>query len=115
MFDRSMLLPTPISRVRIPTSGILADYVAIGLVRVLNSISGVLVVPVLGTIIAHAAVVFTQRRRPKQQLNLVQLFALADRSWGSIPTLWNAHATGASSSFLWFAALITMISTPLVF
>ncbi|KAF7345007.1 hypothetical protein MVEN_01663500 [Mycena venus] len=95
----------------IPPSGLITIYVVVGLVRVLNSISGVLVVPVVGTIIAQAAVVFTQRRRPKQELNLVQLFALADRGWGSIPTLWNARATGASSSFLWVAALMTMIST----
>jgi hypothetical protein len=82
---------------------------------VLNSISAGLVVPVVGTIIAQAAVVFTQRRKPKQELNLVQLFALADRGWGSIPTLWSARTTGASSSFLWVAALMTMISTSRIF
>ncbi|KAJ7884130.1 hypothetical protein B0H14DRAFT_2564517 [Mycena olivaceomarginata] len=95
----------------IPLSGLLAIYIVVSVVHVLNSISGVLVVPVVGTIIAQAAVVFAQRRRPKQNLSLVQLFALTDRGWGSIPTLWNAHSTGKSSSFLWVAALMTMIST----
>ncbi|KAJ7849488.1 hypothetical protein B0H14DRAFT_3452418 [Mycena olivaceomarginata] len=65
----------------IPPSGLFAIYIVVGLIRVLNSISGVLVVPVVGTILAQAAVVFAQRRRPKQDLNLVQLFALADRGW----------------------------------
>ncbi|KAJ6450164.1 hypothetical protein C8R45DRAFT_1224178 [Mycena sanguinolenta] len=95
----------------IPPSGLLTIYFVVGLIRVLNSISGVLVVPVVGTIIAQAAVVFSQRRGPKQNLNLIQLFALADRGWGSIPTLWSARSTGASSSFLWVAALMTMISS----
>ncbi|KAJ7772226.1 hypothetical protein B0H16DRAFT_1685301 [Mycena metata] len=95
----------------IPPSGLYTIIIVVGLVRVLNSISGVLVVPVVGAIIAQAAVVFTQRRKPKQELNLVQLFALADRGWGSIPTLWRARATGASSSFLWAAAWMTAISS----
>ncbi|KAJ7020729.1 hypothetical protein C8F04DRAFT_1274646 [Mycena alexandri] len=95
----------------IPPSGIYTILIVVALVRVLNSISGVLVVPVVGAILAQAAVVFTQRRKPKQELNLVQLFALADRGWGSIPTLWRARATGASSSFLWAAAWMTVISS----
>ncbi|KAJ7682004.1 hypothetical protein DFH06DRAFT_285334 [Mycena polygramma] len=95
----------------IPPSSLIAIYIVVGLIRVLNSISGILVVPVVGTIIAQAAVVFAQRRRPKQTLNLVQLLALADRGWGSIPTMWNARSSGKSSSFLWVAALMTMIST----
>ncbi|KAF8164362.1 hypothetical protein K438DRAFT_2067300 [Mycena galopus ATCC 62051] len=95
----------------IPPSGLLAIYIVVVLIRVLNSISGVLVVPVVGTILSQAAVVFAQRRRPKQDLNLVQLFALADRGWGSIVTMWSARSTGKSSSFLWVAALITMIVT----
>ncbi|KAJ6479128.1 hypothetical protein C8R45DRAFT_832888 [Mycena sanguinolenta] len=95
----------------IPASGLETIYNVVVVIRILNSISGVIVVPVVGTIIAHAAVVFSQRRRPKQDLNLLQLFALADRGWGSIPTLWSAGFTGASSSFLWVAALMTMISS----
>ncbi|KAJ7152393.1 hypothetical protein C8R46DRAFT_1007027 [Mycena filopes] len=95
----------------IPPSGLLTIYIVVGLVRVLNSISGVLVVPVVGTIIAQAAVVFAQRRRAKQQLNLVQLFALADRGWGSFSILWNARRTGASSTFLTAAAWMTIISS----
>ncbi|KAF8185543.1 hypothetical protein K438DRAFT_1973841 [Mycena galopus ATCC 62051] len=41
----------------------------------------------------------------------IVLLALADRSWGSIPTMWSARSAGKSSSFLWVAALMTMIST----
>ncbi|KAJ7159600.1 hypothetical protein C8R46DRAFT_1194891 [Mycena filopes] len=95
----------------IPPSGLLTIYIVVGLVRVLNSISGVLVVPVVGSIIAQAAVVFAQRRRAKQELNLVQLFALADRGWGSFSILWNARRTGASSTFLTAAAWMTIISS----
>ncbi|KAK7017244.1 hypothetical protein R3P38DRAFT_2635099 [Favolaschia claudopus] len=96
---------------RIQYMGVLAIYAVLSLIRVLNTISAVLVVPVVGGILAHAAVVFSQRRKVGQRLNLLQLLTLADRGWGSILIMWSARSRGASSSFLWVAALMTVIST----
>ncbi|KAK7057883.1 hypothetical protein R3P38DRAFT_2497804 [Favolaschia claudopus] len=97
-------------RGNIPPHGLLVIYTVVALVRILNSISGILVMPVVGGILAHAAVVFSQRRKANQRLNLLQLLTLADRGWGSFPIMWTACSRGASSSFLWLAALMTVLS-----
>lgn len=50
-------------------------------IKVLNSLAVVLSLPILSALLARAAVVFSQRRRPGQTLSVRQLFALADRDW----------------------------------
>lgn len=50
-------------------------------INVLNSLAAVLSLPILSALLARAAVVFSQRRKPGQTLSLRQLFALADRDW----------------------------------
>lgn len=50
-------------------------------IDVLNSLATVLSLPTLSALLARAAVVFSQRRRPGQALSVRQLFALADRDW----------------------------------
>lgn len=50
-------------------------------INVLNSLAVVLSLPILSALLARAAVVFSQRRRPGQTLSVRQLFALADRDW----------------------------------
>ena len=47
-------------------------------VRFLDGLAAVACLPVLTYLLARAAVVFSQRCRPKQSLNARQLFALAD-------------------------------------
>ena len=78
-------------------------------VNVLRAISGVIVIPITSIILAHAAVVYSQRRRHGQELNARQLFALADRGWANIGTLWTSNKTGSSSLLLWLGALLLLL------
>ncbi|KAH8660263.1 hypothetical protein BX600DRAFT_499472 [Xylariales sp. PMI_506] len=87
--------------------------VAILFIELLDSINSVLVVPIISTLLAHAAVVYTMRRAADQKLTLLQLFTLADKKWTDIPTLWSAKTTGKSSGFLWLAALLLLFSAVL--
>ncbi|KAH7073740.1 hypothetical protein BKA63DRAFT_576065 [Paraphoma chrysanthemicola] len=57
-------------------------------VDVFNSIAGLITIPFLSALLSQAAVVFCQRQRPGQSLGLQDLFALADRGWTNIATLW---------------------------
>ena len=81
-------------------------------VRILNSIASVLVVPVTSALLAHGAVVFTQRRKAHQQkLNLRQTFALSDRGWNDIPILWSAYkGKGTLSRYLKAGACLSLLS-----
>ncbi|KAF2140108.1 uncharacterized protein K452DRAFT_299507 [Aplosporella prunicola CBS 121167] len=83
-------------------------------IRVLNSVASVATIPVIGAVLAQAAVVYTQKRKSDQSLTLRQTLALADRGWGDIGVLWDAlrgdrGRAGAASLFLWFAALLIVI------
>ena len=88
-------------------------------VRVLNAIASLVTIPVVGALLAQAAVVHTQRRRMNQAFTLRQTFALADRGWSDLALLWNAFQTkgrGSSSRFLWWSAsliLLAVIQHPL--
>ncbi|KAJ4317698.1 hypothetical protein N0V84_007217 [Fusarium piperis] len=90
-------------------------------VDVLTRIAATLGIPLVSALLAHGAVVYTQRRRPGQHLSLLQLFTLADRQWLdashikqsliALPNSWNR-----SSTYLRLAAsliLITAIQPPL--
>ncbi|KAF9267045.1 hypothetical protein L218DRAFT_1063442 [Marasmius fiardii PR-910] len=92
-----------------PPKTLLEIGVTVTFVRILNSISGVLVMPVVGSVLAHAAVVYTQRRKVKQELNLLQLFTLANRGWGDIASIWKARSTGSGSLFFWLAMLMVIL------
>lgn len=82
-----------------------------GLIRVFNAIASLMTVPVLSALLAQGAVVYTQRRKLKQTLNLRQTFALADRGWADIPILWGAwRSAGTSSKYLWLAAGLLSLS-----
>ena len=61
---------------------------------------------------AQVAVVYTQRRRAKQKLNLRQTFALSDRGWGDITILWGAYRQdkGTASRYLKYAACLLILS-----
>ncbi|KAF2676219.1 hypothetical protein K458DRAFT_437493 [Lentithecium fluviatile CBS 122367] len=84
-------------------------------VDVLNSIASTVTIPILSALLAQAAVVYTQRRDARQALSIRHLFALADRGWSDIPTLWDSlkwsePGSGASRTFLWFGAALLAIS-----
>ncbi|KAI0014212.1 hypothetical protein F4779DRAFT_211979 [Xylariaceae sp. FL0662B] len=74
--------------------------------QVLKTINAVLAVPIISTMLAHAAIVYAMRRRHDQKLNIQQLFALADKGWSNMLLLWSANSRGKSSRFLWLAALL---------
>lgn len=59
------------------------DYSTLTSIRILNAAQATLCFPVLSALLARAAVVFSQRRKPGQRghLTVRQLFALADRGW----------------------------------
>ena len=78
-------------------------------VQVLNSIATVVTIPIMSTLLAQAAVVYSQRRRAGQRLSISQTFALADRGWSDIIFLFGSGKANASSAFLWFAAFLMMI------
>ena len=86
-------------------------FLWLAFVRVLNAIASLLTFPVISALLAQGAVVYSQRRKAKQALDMRQTFALADRGWASIPLLWSArHGDGTSSKYLWLAAGLLTIS-----
>lgn len=79
---------------------------------VLNSISSVLAVPACSTLLALGAVIYTQRRKSGPDLNIRQMFTLADRGWMSIPLLWLAlwkPSQNGSSRYLWYGAFLMLV------
>jgi hypothetical protein len=50
-------------------------------VDVLNSIRAIVTIPLVGAVLAQTVVVYTQRKRKSQKLQLYETFTLADRSW----------------------------------
>lgn len=62
-------------------------YFGVNTIRVLDSMATVAAVPVIGALLAHAAVVFTQRRREGKFRSVRQVFALADRAWAEVLVL----------------------------
>lgn len=74
-------------------------------INVLNSLAVGLSLPILSALLARAAVVFSQRRKPGQTLTAAQLFALADRDW------YNFHKVlSGSSDFLWFGFVLLFVA-----
>ncbi|KAL2682498.1 hypothetical protein Neosp_006950 [[Neocosmospora] mangrovei] len=90
-------------------------------VDILTQISATLGIPIVSAMLAHGAVVYTQRRRPSQHLSLLQMFTLADRQWLSVRHIWKSLTTlpkswNSSSTYLRLAAVlifITAIQPPL--
>lgn len=84
--------------------------------RVLNAVAAVATIPLTSALLAQAAVVYTQRHRQNQRLNLAQLFALADKGWSDIAVLWRAlHGKGGPNSwFLWLGILLISISKSII-
>lgn len=82
-------------------------------INVLNSLAAVLSLPILSALLARAAVVFSQRRKPGQTLSLRQLFALADRDWYNFFKVLSPVGSSAPLR-LGFLVLFIALSLPLV-
>lgn len=91
-----------------PTTDV--NVVPILFIQLLSSLNSVLVIPIISTLLAHAAVVYAMRRAPDQKLDMLQLFVLADKKWTDITTLWSARTNGKESRFLWHAALLVLVA-----
>ncbi|KAH7091064.1 hypothetical protein FB567DRAFT_263880 [Paraphoma chrysanthemicola] len=90
----------------------------INALAVLNSVAGIVTIPLISALIAQAAVVYTQRRRNSTSLSIRQTFALADRGWSNLGVLqeawppWGSRSNsrgGASSHFLWLSAMFLLL------
>ncbi|KAI1078705.1 hypothetical protein F5B20DRAFT_571469 [Whalleya microplaca] len=86
-----------------------SNAVGVLISQLLRTINAVLAVPIISTLLAHAAIVHAMRRRADQKLNMQQLFALADKGWSNYPLLLTAHSRDRSSRFLYFAALLVLL------
>jgi hypothetical protein len=87
-------------------------------VDVLNSIAGLITIPLLSALLAQAAVVFCQRTHPEQFLSVLDVFALADRGWTNVAAIWrsiqfrhskNTSRTRWAGSFLLPAATLILL------
>lgn len=87
-------------------------------INVLNSLAVVLSLPILSALLARAAVVFSQRRKPGQTLTVRQLFALADRGWYDLVKVTSPVASSALLRLgflvLFIAALLPLLRSGLV-
>jgi hypothetical protein len=59
----------------------------INALTVINSITGIVTVPIISALIAQAAVLYAQKRRKTQFLSVRQVFALTDRGWSNLSIL----------------------------
>ncbi|KAF4976454.1 hypothetical protein FZEAL_6892 [Fusarium zealandicum] len=88
-------------------------------VDVLTRIGAIVGIPIVSALLAHGAVVYTQRSRPGQKLSVLQMFTLADRQWLDVSFLWRVvfkSALPASSTYFCLAVglvIITAIQPPL--
>ncbi|KAI9376260.1 hypothetical protein BJX61DRAFT_530962 [Aspergillus egyptiacus] len=60
--------------------------------HIIDGIASVIAVPTVSALLGYGAVVYTQRRKQigQRELNVGQMFTLADRGWSDIPTVWLA-------------------------
>ncbi|KAM6515407.1 hypothetical protein FSOLCH5_009634 [Fusarium solani] len=84
-------------------------------VYALTQIAATLGIPIVSTLLAHGAVVYTQRRRTSQHLSLLQMFTLADRQWLHVRHIWKSLTTlpkswNSSSTYLRLAAVLIFIT-----
>ena len=81
---------------------------------ILHNIASVLAVPIVSALLAYGAVIYTQRRKASQDLNIRQMFALADRGWTDTLTLWfslRKPDRKQSSPYLWYGAFLILLGT----
>lgn len=98
-------------RGRVDNTQYLSFWGLLSFINALNSISGILTVPITTTVLAYAAVTYSQKRKDSQKLSIEQLFALSDRGWTDVKLLWHSRREGRSSRLLWLGALLVLIGS----
>lgn len=81
-------------------------------IRIMNSVATLVTIPFISIVLAHASIVYTQRRRVGQSLSLAQTLALADKRWGDAWFLLRSKSPKNKplvSKFVWFAAAVLFI------
>lgn len=96
-------------RGRVDSTQYLSFWGLLSFINALNSISGILTVPITTTVLAYAAVTYSQKREDGQKLSITQLFALSDRGWTDVKILWHSRREGRWSRLLWTGALLVVI------
>lgn len=86
-----------------------ANYTILTAIDALNALAFVLSLPVLSSLLARAAVVFTQRRKENQKLTVRQLVALADRGWWDISSVFHMWTSSWLLFFGWALLLIAFV------
>ena len=87
-------------------------------IKILNSIAGLLAVPVISFVIAQSAVILSQQRASTRQLSVRDVFSLADRAWADASVLFklmraNRHRSRALNNFIALASGLLLISESL--
>ena len=78
--------------------------------EVMGTIAVVIALPVISSLLAQAAVRYSQRRTEGQRLNLGQLLTLADRGWADVPLfLRSVKNVKFDSPLLWLGAVLMFI------
>ena len=92
-----------------PQSSFDYDARVLTAIRILNSVAALMTVPILSFMLAVGAVIYAQRRKKTQHLSLQQTFALADRGWGDLRTVFKSLGPGyhkGSAYLYWGFALV---------
>lgn len=76
---------------------------------ILNRIQTLLAIPIVSGLLAEAAVVYSQRRVPGQELSIRQLSALADRSWADLPRYLTARHEEVGSRLVSLGGLLILL------
>lgn len=86
--------------------------------RFLNSVGSLVTVPIVSSLLAHAAIIYTQRHNIGQSLSIPQNLALADRGWSDIPIVYSSIFKEKSDRFqrsgflLWASAMMLLSRMP---
>ncbi|KAI0023413.1 hypothetical protein F4780DRAFT_79957 [Xylariomycetidae sp. FL0641] len=86
------------------------NYTGMIIANLLGTINAVLAVPIISTLLAYAAVVYSMRRKHDQELSVQQLFVLADKGWANISLLWHTASHGKGSGLLWTGAALIIVA-----
>lgn len=76
---------------------------------VIAKIQTLVAIPIVSTLLAQAAVVYSQRSSSTKKLSVRQLLVLADQAWGGIPGFWRARHRGVGSRLVTVGGLLILL------
>lgn len=76
---------------------------------IIAKIQTLVAIPVVSTLLAEAAVVYSQRTATDKKLSVRQLLVLADRAWAGIPGFWGARHRGVGSRLVTLGGLLIFL------